>query len=275
MADAKRPAILGWRAALWSGLPITDRLRSRHLVVIDVLGLAFASFLALAFRFDSEVAVGRFVEFAPIIAILVLARVATDIKAGLYNRGWRMASVPELERILIGVVAGTLVAATVVYAVGLAQAAVFQSPAVTDGFPRSFWISEMLVSLAILGGVRFTIRAAAEREQQPGASTANLRRTLLYGAGRTGHIITRSALRNPDAGVLPVGYLDDDPALEGKHMGNLRVFGGVDTMERAIAETGAEVLLITMPRAQRQGGAARGGCGDGPGPGRPDRAAHQ
>ena len=65
----------------------------------------------------------------------------------------------------------------------------------------------------------------------------------------TGHVIARSALRNPDAGVLPVGYLDDDPDLDGKHMGNLRVFGDVESMERAVAETGAEALLITMPRA--------------------------
>ena len=218
-------------------------------MVIDVVGFAFASFLALAFRFDGEVAAQRFVGYAPIIAILVLARIATGIKGGLYNRGWRMASVPELERILIGVVAGSLVAAAVVYPLGWAQAAYFHGPTVMDGFPRSFWISELLVSLAVLGGVRFAIRAAAEREYQPGASLANVRRTLLYGAGETGHVIARSALRNPDAGVLPVGYLDDDPELEGKHMGNLRVFGGVESMERAVEATGAEALLITMPRA--------------------------
>ncbi len=58
-----------------------------------------------------------------------------------------------------------------------------------------------------------------------------------------------SARRNPGAGVVPVGFLDDDPTLAGGYVANLRVFGGLEALEAAIATTGAEVLLITMPNA--------------------------
>ncbi len=73
--------------------------------------------------------------------------------------------------------------------------------------------------------------------------------TLLYGAGWAGAVIARSALRDQDAGIVPVGFLDDDPGLAGGRELGLRVFGDLDTLEVAVRETGAKALLITMPNA--------------------------
>ena len=153
--------------------------------------------------------------FAPILAVLLVVRVATNVRLGLYNRGWRFASVPELERIVIAVVTGTAIAMAVVYG------AAFLGASLTQDFPRSFWIAELLVTLAVLGGVQFTIRAATEWTPERGQTTNSpLRRpTLLYGAGRTGASMAASAVRKPQAGVLPVGFLDDDPHLAGGMVG--------------------------------------------------------
>ncbi len=119
-----------------------------------------------------------------------------------------------------------------------------------NGFPRSFWIIELLLSVAILGGVRFGIRAASDAAPTAASETASDRRaTLLYGAGDAGVQVARSARRHPDAGVVPVGFLDDDPTLAGDIVGGLRVHGGLDQLDRAVAETKAQVLLITMPSA--------------------------
>ena len=49
--------------------------------------------------------------------------------------------------------------------------------------------------------------------------------------------------------MRPVGFLDDDPALAGGIVAGLRVFGGLEALESAIAATGATSLLITMPSA--------------------------
>ena len=108
----------------------------------------------------------------------------------------------------------------------------------------------MLLSVAILGGVRFGIRAASELARSPGqVAVADRRATLLYGAGHTGVLLARSARRNSRSGVVPVGFLDDDPWLTGNTVAGIRVYGGLESMGRAVAQTGAQTLLITMPSA--------------------------
>ncbi len=46
-----------------------------------------------------------------------------------------------------------------------------------------------------------------------------------------------------------MGFLDDDPDLTGGIVAGLRVYGGLASLPRAVAETGAQTLLITMPGA--------------------------
>jgi len=62
-------------------------------------------------------------------------------------------------------------------------------------------------------------------------------------------MIARSARREPLAGVEPVGFLDGDPSRKGQRVAKLTVYGGIDAMAEAVALTGAEALLITMPAA--------------------------
>ncbi|MBA3587547.1 MAG: polysaccharide biosynthesis protein [Chloroflexi bacterium] len=220
-------------------------MRGRHLLVVDVIGLVLAAYVALAFRFDADHALQKVPVFAPVLLVLLAVRVATNMRTGLYSRGWRFASIPELGRIVVAVLVGTVITIGVVYGADAAFGVSW-----TKEFPRSFWVGELLATLAVLGGVRFAIRAATE--WSPGVSHAadpSLRPTLLYGAGRSGASMAMSAMRKPKAGVLPVGFLDDDPHLAGGFVGDLRIFGGLEALDRAIAATGAEALLITMPDA--------------------------
>ena len=221
------------------------RLRGRHLLVVDLVGVAAAAYLALALRYDNVIGTDRFVPFLPIVFVLVAARITSNLRFGLYSRRWRFASVPDLERIVVAIVAGSGVAFTIVYGASMVPGIAWAA-----GFPRSFWLAEMLISGAVLGGVRFAIRAASDwAPRSAPVAVTDRRATLFYGAGRTGVLMARSARRKPDAGVFPVGFLDDDPTLAGGLVANLRVFGGLEAIDRAIATTGAEVLVITMPSA--------------------------
>ncbi len=228
-------------------------LRVRYLLVIDLVGIALAAYLALAFRLDRVSAPALVPAFPLLLVLLLSVRTGVNYLLGLYSRHWRYASAPELGRI-VGVTAfGSLVAMATFYGTSL-----INGSAVTDGFPRSFWPIELLLAVAILGGVRFGIRMAADSVVSSATPTAGVQRrpTLLYGAGDAGVLVSRSASRYPKSGVRPVGFLDDDPGLSGSIIAGLRVYGGRAAMAQAVAATGATDLLITMPSAS--GAAVRG-----------------
>jgi FlaA1/EpsC-like NDP-sugar epimerase len=210
-----------------------------------MVGIVVAAYLALALRFD-RLSAPTLVPAFPLVVVLLLAvRTICNIQLGLYSRRWRFASVPDLERIVLAVALGSTASVAVFYGAGALGGAAWVA-----GFPRSFWPIELLLSATILGGVRFGIRAASERMPSGGVHAARqLPATLLYGAGQAGTLMARWARRVPGAGVRPVGFLDDDPGLAGGLVAGLRVFGGLEWMERAVAKTGATTLLVTMPGA--------------------------
>jgi FlaA1/EpsC-like NDP-sugar epimerase len=214
-------------------------------VVLDLLGVALASYVALAIRYDDIIGTDRFMPFLSIVLVLMIVRLASNIWFGLYSRGWRFASVQDLERIGVAVLVGSAAAFTIVYV-----ASVFPGLKWANEFPRSFWLTELLITGALFGGVRFAIRASSDwAPRSAPLAASDPRPTLLYGAGRTGVLMMRAARRKPQAGVVPVGFLDDDSTLAGGFVANLRIFGGLEALDRAIETTGAEALLITMPSA--------------------------
>ncbi len=222
--------------------------RGRYLLAIDLLGIFAASFVALTLRFDRVTWAAIVPDFPVVLGLLLAVRTITNISLGLYSRRWRFASVPDLERIAAAASLGSLASVVLFYGVTF-----LASGSWADDFPRSFWPIELLLSVAILGGVRFGIRVASEHAATA-ATTPRVadRATLLYGAGHAGVLMARSAQRSPGSGVRPVGFLDDDPGLNGGIVAGLRVYGGLGAMERAVAATGAQTLLITMPSAPGQ-----------------------
>ena len=222
------------------------RSRGRYLFAIDLVGVVMAAYLAVALRFD-RVSGPLLVPDFPLVLVLLLAvRTITCQYAGLYARRWRHASVADMERIVVAVVLGSVISMVIFYG-----GTYVAGTSWANGFPRSFWAIELLLSLAFLGGARFAIRAVYD--MIPGAAQGAGEKSsaaLLYGAGETGAVLARSAKRTIRAGVRPVGFLDDDPALAGSIVAGIRVHGGLDALDRAIAETGATTLLITMPNAE-------------------------
>lgn len=201
------------------------RLRGRHLLVLDLFAVALAVCLAFALRFDLVDVSGALSPYLPAALVPLVVRPLINIAFGLYSRTWRYASVPDLLRILLAAIGGTAAGLLLFY--GVAEP--LQVPGVA-GFPRSFWIIEGMLSLAFFGGVRFLIRAGLEVRLISGPGEREGTPTLLYGAGQAGVMMARSAMREPQAGLVPVGFLDDDPARKGTSVVGLPVFGGVEVL---------------------------------------------
>ncbi len=84
------------------------------------------------------------------------------------------------------------------------------------------------------------------RTQGPGNG---IRRLLVVGAGEAGRSLVQE-LRAAGEDLLPVGFLDDDPALQGGRILDLPVLGGTEDLPRAAAEAVADEILIAIPSAR-------------------------
>lgn len=154
----------------------------------------------------------------------------------LERRSWTRSTVQDLLALVSVVGLGT----AITFVVGLYLNT-------HGGFPRT--VPVIAGTLALLGMSGLRIAARLYREERARAGHDDASRVLLVGAGEAGSRMVREMRRHPSTGMLPIGYLDDDPEKGGLRVSGARVLGTVTEMaEVAIAERVDEVL-ITMPVA--------------------------
>ncbi len=88
------------RSATQAALRTVRDIRGRYLLAIDLIGIVFAAYLALALGMDEIEGPKEIPAFPFIVLLLLSVRTGVNILLGLYSRRWRFASVPELARIV-------------------------------------------------------------------------------------------------------------------------------------------------------------------------------
>ena len=218
--------------------------RGRHLFVYDIAATLLAIGMGFGLRFDTVFVASSISPFMPVALLPLLVMPPTYAIFGLYRREWRYASVQEMFTLAGAVLAGTILT------VAVFEVLAYAGLGGTAGFPGSVFVTEALLSLALVGGGRFALRASLERRGVSGGTDEELGLpTIVYGAGETGATVARVAARDPDAGLNVVGFIDDDPAKHGSRLMGKRVFGGLDVLPKAARDTHARQLLVAMPTA--------------------------
>jgi FlaA1/EpsC-like NDP-sugar epimerase len=219
--------------------------RNRHLLAFDAVLLSLSPFLVYALRFEGLQWGPQHLRTA-IVFTLVTAplRLLIYWAFGLYSRLWRYASIAELELIFLAGVsasaASALVGHSLLTTLNLAAVRVPMSVLFTNGLLAIF-ITAAPRLLARIGGWR-----AAERTLREG----HLRRTLIAGAGSAGRAIVRELRENPQLGMVPVGFVDDDIAKHGLRLAGLPVFGALSQTAQVMSREDVGELIITMPNAR-------------------------
>ena len=75
------------------------------------------------------------------------------------------------------------------------------------------------------------------------------RRVLILGAGRTGELMLKALMREPNYGYMVIGFVDDDPEKIGTNINGIKVHKGVDRVLNYINRCNIEDLFIAMPGA--------------------------
>ncbi|WP_255247263.1 nucleoside-diphosphate sugar epimerase/dehydratase [Sphingopyxis sp. GW247-27LB] len=112
--------------------------------------------------------------------------------------------------------------------------------------PRTLCVLHPIIFLLLLGASRIAIRFVLLDLFK--VVSVDVRRVLVYGAGRAGQQLALSLRHEPQ--VLLVGFVDDDLRLDGQRLDGVPVFGA-NRLEEILADTDIDEVLLAIPSASR------------------------
>jgi UDP-GlcNAc:undecaprenyl-phosphate GlcNAc-1-phosphate transferase len=115
-----------------------------------------------------------------------------------------------------------------------------------EGFSRTVFLIDAVLMFMFLAGSRMAFRLF--RQMIPVTRSVEGRRVLIYGAGDGGELLLRELLNNRALKYSPIGFLDDDPAKNGKLIHGLKVYGGNGDLSSVCAQHEVDEVLISSSR---------------------------
>ncbi|MFN8374434.1 MAG: nucleoside-diphosphate sugar epimerase/dehydratase [Anaerolineae bacterium] len=223
---------------------LSPLLRTRaprtHKYAIDLALWTLCGMAAFLLRVDD--AVPRYVPTMLAYALLSMPFKAVLLRAfGLHLQSWRKVGVRDLYRLVQAIALGT----AILFPLGLF---VFFP---TILLPRSIPLIEAALAILALGAVRLLNRLLHEQAAQ-GIPSGEVKRVLVVGAGEAGTMMARELLRHPEAGLKPLGFIDDAPDKQHGSFVGLPVFGTVEDLPRIARQHEVDEVLIAMPSVEGQ-----------------------
>lgn len=140
----------------------------------------------------------------------------------------------------------SLVRAMLIYA--LVYALIFTVMQV-PGIPRSIGIIQPLLMLVALGASRIGVRVALGGLYREIAHRMNAPNVLIYGAGSAGQQLAASMLHMVNERL--VGYIDDDPSLQGRILNGIPVYAPAN-LTHVVKQGRVHDVLMAIPSASRE-----------------------
>ncbi len=161
--------------------------------------------------------------------LVLVVQLASLYALGLYHGVWRAAEISDLIRVVCSVLP----------AVALSYIVTLVSLAPVD--TRRFFLLDVLLLSALMVGIRSTYRVLDYLQQRDNLAGAA---ALIYGAGRGGQLVLRELLQNPRFRLRPIGFLDDDPRLQGRRVNGIPIRGAVADLSAIIKAQSVSYLIV-------------------------------
>jgi FlaA1/EpsC-like NDP-sugar epimerase len=172
-------------------------------------------------------------ELALAFAIAAPLQVAINYLFGVYQGVWRYTSLPDIQRVVFAVAAGTVCVALALH--GLALDGRF-------GF-REYLLYPLLL-IALMSGSRMAFRSFKEWSLY-GRSGEQGTAVIIIGAGDAAVGLTKELSRSHEWRV--VGMLDDDEKKLGRLLHGVRVLGTLEDLPRLSQRLKLRHAIIAMP----------------------------
>jgi len=216
------------------------------IILADAL-LTLAAFLVgLMLRFEFNNIDWFLGAMLPVILFAMVVRPLVFSLLGIYRRIWRYATIRDFAQVTVAVFIGSILISILAFAL---------YPRYVYTLPRSVLIIEGVISLVFLGGLRVLIHQVERYSGDISWRKVKLepaRRVLVVGAGTAGVQMVRELNTNPQLGLQPVAFLDDDPRKIGHKVHGINVFGPLIKLPEVVSEQNAGSVIIAIPSAPQQ-----------------------
>ena len=208
-------------------------------VLLDVVLIILAYWSAYAIKFGAFSDNAAWTLFLRTVPVLVFVKMATFLVMGVYRGLWRYTGLDDLI-----VFAKAVVLSSVASVMLLLFAFRF------EGFSRTAFVLDGIFMLLLLAGSRMAFRLF--RQLLPKSKIAEGRRVFIYGAGDGGELLLRELQNNRELRYAPVGFLDDDPAKNGKVIHGLKVFAANGDLSHMCQQHSVDQLIISSSKVSEE-----------------------
>jgi FlaA1/EpsC-like NDP-sugar epimerase len=217
-------------------------LRSRLLFLADLLLIVVAALGSFALRTDLG---PLFVYYLPqaywLIGVALIVKPLVYYGFGLYRRLWVYASISELKLIFFAVFIASVIVSLIIVILRAIQLVPY--------FPRSTLLIDWLLSLILVGGLRFSLRVLSDTQQTSSVARKGSRRALIVGAGEAGALVVRETQKNANLHLNPVCFLDDNPDKHKLQIHGVPVVGTLNDLARTVLTRRINEVIIAIPSA--------------------------
>lgn len=244
MKDKLKTSRNRWLIFLQLGISQVRNKYAKNLVVFvaDIFIIVIAALGSFALRTDLG---PLFIYYLPqaywLIGIALIVKPIIFFSFGLYRRLWAYASTQELKLIVVAVTTASVLVSVVVV--------VLRAVVVLPNFPRSTLPIDWLLTLVLIGGLRFSLRVYAETRSVSNESPGRSHRVLVVGAGDAGALVVREMQKNPQLNLKPICFLDDDPSKDKQQIHGVPVAGTLIDLSRVVTRHRIDEVVIAIPSA--------------------------
>jgi FlaA1/EpsC-like NDP-sugar epimerase len=219
-----------------------SKMRGPVLLIGDLFLTIISALGAFALRLD----IGPlFVVYLPqaywFVTVALLIKPLVYFAFGFYRRLWAYASTQELKLIFLAVSSASVVVSVVMV--------MLRVLGVLPNFPRGVLPIDWLLSMALIGGFRFSLRILADARAAPTDTRGRKRRVLVVGAGDAGALVVREMQKNPQLNITPVCFLDDDSNKQRQQIHGVPVAGTLNDLARMVSLRRIDEVVIALPSA--------------------------
>src|SRR5438270_547608 len=194
--------------------------------------VAFAYYASLELRFEFNLPRDVRHIFLDSLLIVIGVKLFSFYCFGLVRGWWRYVGISDLLDITKAALASSASLAVLLLAV-------FHF----EGFPRSIIGIDCLMTILVVGGARFALRAYTEAVERH----AGEKSTLIVGAGPEAASLVRDLRQSAHAGCNPVAIVDDDVTKIGIKIHGVKVVGTTDSLASVVARHDIKCVLIALP----------------------------